>query len=132
MIASRLGRELDDANRAASHDALLTPPAQTDVREALERLRHANLAPAVPTNATKASVKAQMAHNQIGDAFDTVLSADAVECYKPARKTYEYAAKKLRVVRAASGQALEPAQTAPDVVVASLLDAATRIVARDA
>jgi 2-haloacid dehalogenase len=111
----------------------------------------------VLTNSTAKSAKAQLEHAKLSDYFDEILSADAVERYKPAREPYEYAAKRLDVkpseirlvaahgwdiagalaagCRAAFVQrpekALDPGGEAPDIVGQGMLDVARQIVEKD-
>lgn len=158
MVAEQLGRELEQEQRAAIHEAVLALPAHPDVRPALAALRESKLKLAVLTNSTKATVAAQLAHNALAGAFDHVLSADAVECYKPAREAYAHAARKLGVDRdeirlvachawdvagalAAGcqaafvrrpGKALDPAQKPPGIVAGDMGEAAARILEQDA
>lgn len=157
MAAEQLGRELAKADRAHIHEAVLTLPVHADVKPALARLRDTKLKLAVLTNSTRASVKAQLKHNGLDGAFDAVLSADAVECYKPAREAYAYAAEELKVDRdeirlvachawdiagalAADchgafvrrpGKALDPGQKEPGIVGADMAEVAARIVEED-
>lgn len=158
VIAAQRGAELAGDDRAAIREALLELPAHPDVRPALDRLKAAGLRLAVLTNSTEKSAKAQMQRAGLADYFDAVLSADAVERYKPAREAYAYAARELKVdvgemrlvaahgwdvagalaagCRAAfvarPGKALNPNGTRPDVVGDTMLDVAEQIAARDA
>ena len=91
------GRELGKSDRASIHAAMLELPAYADAKPALERLRAREVRLAVLTNSTEKSVKAQMKYAGLSDCFGEILSVDSVERYKPARETYEYAAKKLDV-----------------------------------
>lgn len=149
--------ELTADDRAAIHAAMRALPPHADVRPALDRLRATELRLAVLTNSTSASVQTQMHHAGLTDAFDAILSIDAVRRYKPAREAYAYAARRLGVgldeirlvaahgwdvagalragCRAAFVQrpekALDPRGETPDIVAADLLDVADAIVQRD-
>lgn len=158
VVATQRGVTLATDDRAAIREALLALPAHPDVRPALDRLRAAGLRMAVLTNSTEKSAKAQMHRAGLTDYFDAVLSADAVQRYKPAREAYAHAARELKVdlgeirlvaahgwdvagalaagCRAAfvarPGKALNPKGARPDVVGPTLLDVAEQIAERDA
>lgn len=149
--------ELAKADRAAIHATMLALPPHGDVRPALDRLTAAGLRLAVLTNSTEKSAKAQMKHAGLDDCFEAILSADAVQRYKPAREAYRYAAKQLAVdtdeirLVAAHGwdvagaleagckaafvarpeKALNPRGRAPDIVGADLAAVAEQIIERD-
>ncbi len=98
MTAQQLGLgEVPAAGRARIMAELLALPLHADVKPALARLRAAGVRVAVLTNSTEKSVRAQMAANGVADEFERILSADAVERYKPAREAYAYAARELGV-----------------------------------
>ncbi len=157
VVATQRGVELAAHDRAAIREALLELPPHPDVRPALEALKAKKLRLAVLTNSTAKSAKAQMRHAKLDGYFEAVLSADAVERYKPAREAYAYAAKELKVdldeirlvaahgwdvagamaagCRAAfvgrPGKALNPTARRPDVVGATMRDVAAQIIERD-
>ncbi len=98
MTAEQLGlAAVPAAGRARITAELMTLPLHADVKPALERLRAAEVRVAVLTNSTERAVRAQMEANGVADRFERLLSADAVERYKPDAKAYEYAARKLGV-----------------------------------
>jgi len=158
IVAMQGGRELATTDRAAIHEALLALPVHADVRPALDQLRAAKLRLAVLTNSTETSAKAQMKHAGLTDYFDAILSADAVQRYKPAREAYAYAAAQLDVdvgeIRlvaahgwdvagalaaggraafvARPGKALNPKGARPDIVGASMTAVAEQILERGA
>jgi 2-haloacid dehalogenase len=98
MTAQQLGvAEVPKAARGRIAAELQTLPLHADVKPALERLRGAGVRVAVLTNSTAKAVRAQMRANDVADRFERLLSADAVERYKPAREAYAYAARELGV-----------------------------------
>lgn len=98
MTAQQLGlAEVPAAGRARIKAELLTMPLHADVKPALARLREAGVRIATLTNSTEQAVRTQMTANGVADNFERLLSADAIRRYKPARETYEYAARELDV-----------------------------------
>lgn len=98
MTAQQLGLDaVSAAGRARVKRELTTLPLHADVKPALERLHAAGVRVAVLTNSTEKAVRAQMTANGVADRFERLLSADAVERYKPAAEPYEYGARKLGV-----------------------------------
>ena len=98
MTAQQLGlAAVPKAARARILAELQTLPLHADVKPALERLGAAGVRVAVLTNSTEKAVRAQMTANGVAGRFERLLSADAVERYKPAREAYGYAARTLGV-----------------------------------
>lgn len=96
-IAARLGREVTAHDRATLAQAVGTMPAYPDVRPGLALLKERGFTVATLTNSTEASALRVIEHANLRDQFDRVLSADAVQRFKPAREAYEYAATQLNV-----------------------------------
>jgi 2-haloacid dehalogenase len=97
MIARQAGVELRDEDREAIVGQLRELPAHPEVAGALGRLREAGLRLAALTNSTEQVARAQLEHAGIVDAFELVLSADAVRRLKPAPEPYRMAAERLGV-----------------------------------
>ncbi len=98
MTAQQLGlAAVPEAGRARILAELPALPLHADVRPALDRLREGGVRVAVLTNSTPKAVRAQMTANDVADAFERLLSVDAVERYKPAREAYAYASRELDV-----------------------------------
>lgn len=157
MIAEQRGVTLSAADRQSIMGGLLALPAHPDVRPALERLTDAGVRMAVLTNSTERAAQAQMAHAGLTPLFEAILSADAVQRFKPAREAYVYAARRLDVepremclvaahgwdiagalaagCRAAfvarPGKVFSPRGTRPEIVGTSMADVATQILRRD-
>ena len=68
-----------------------------DVAKNLQRLRDAGLKLAVLTNSTAKTVEAQLAFAGLQDHFGEIISADEIQCFKPAPEVYQLAAKRLGV-----------------------------------
>jgi 2-haloacid dehalogenase len=153
MTAARLGVELSDDDREAVVGGMTRLPAHPEVPAALRRLAEGGLRLAALTNSTERVARAQLEHAGIIDAFEAVLSADAVHRLKPAPEPYRMAATRLGVdpadvllvaahawdvagARAAGcqaafvarpGKVLDPLADPPDLVVTDLDDLATRL-----
>jgi 2-haloacid dehalogenase len=130
-------------------------PAHAEVPGALRRLAERGLRLAALTNSTERVATAQLGHAGLLDAFEAVLSADAVRRLKPAPEPYRMAATRLSVApadvllvaahawdvagaRAAGcqaafvarpGKVADPLALPPDLVVTDLDDLATRLLA---
>jgi 2-haloacid dehalogenase len=155
MTAVRLGVELSDGDREAVVGGMTRLPAHPEVPGALRRLTEGGLRLAALTNSTERVATAQLTHAGLLDAFEAVLSADAVRRLKPAPEPYRMAATRLGVApadvllvaahawdvagaRAAGCQAAfvarpgkvpPPPPPPPDLVVTDLDDLATRLLA---
>jgi 2-haloacid dehalogenase len=66
-----------------------------DVAQSLQRLRDAGLKLAILTNSTAKAAEAQLAFAGLRDHFAEVISADEIQCFKPAPEVYQVAAKRL-------------------------------------
>lgn len=97
MLALQQGREASPEDRATLKEALAKIPAFPDVRPGLERLKAAGFVVTTLTNSTEKSAEKLLEQAGIRRLFDHVLSADDVECYKPARQAYAYVAKELAI-----------------------------------
>ena len=97
MLALQQGRAASPEDRATLKEALAKIPAFPDVRPGLERLKAAGFVVTTLTNSTEKSAEKLLEQAGIRRLFDHVLSADDVECYKPARQAYAYAAKELAI-----------------------------------
>jgi 2-haloacid dehalogenase len=157
MTADQAGVELLKEDRDAITGRLRQLPAHPEVPAALGRLRQAGYRLAALTNSTEEVARAQLEHAGIIDAFEQVLSADAVRRLKPAPEPYLFAAERLGVevgeVRlvaahawdvagatragcaaafvARPGKVLDPLVEPPDVVGADLAEVAEGILATD-
>jgi 2-haloacid dehalogenase len=155
MTAARLGVELSDEDREAVVGGMTRLPAHPEVKGALGRLGESGLRLAALTNSTERVATAQLEHAELVEAFEVVLSADAVRRLKPAPEPYRMAADRLGVepgevllvaahawdvagalragCRAAfvarPGKVLDPLVEPPELVVADLDELADRLLA---
>jgi 2-haloacid dehalogenase len=68
-----------------------------EVARSLQRLREAGLRLATLTNSTAQTAEAQLAYAGLRDRFEQVISADEIQCFKPAPEVYHLAARRLGV-----------------------------------
>ena len=155
MTAARLGVELSDDDREAVVGGMTRLPAHPEVPGALRRLGEGGLRLAALTNSTERVARAQLEHAGLVEAFEAVLSADAVRRLKPAPEPYRMAADRLGVEPAEvllvaahawdvagalaagcqaafvarPGKVLDPLADRPELVVADLDELADRLVA---
>jgi Haloacid dehalogenase-like hydrolase len=113
MTAAQAGVELRQEDRDAIAEQLRRLPAHAEVPGALERLRAAGLRPAALTNATEQVARAQLQHAGLIDAFELVLSADAVRRLKPAPEPYRMAAERMGVTVGGCGWSRRTPGTLP-------------------
>lgn len=90
-VAARDGLDLGAAARDALAAAWQTLPAYDDVLPALRALRARNIPCAILTNGRQASAERVLAAAGVREAFDEVLSAEAVSAYKPDPRVYALA-----------------------------------------
>ena len=155
MLAERTGTDIGETDRSEIVGAMSTLPPHPEVRDALVRLRDADLRLAALTNSTREVAEAQVSSAGLRDLFDQVLSADEVKRLKPAPEPYRMVAERystdvgdVRLVAAHAwdvagalaagcraafvarpGMVLSPIGPAPDVVGADLGEVAERILA---
>ena len=127
MTAERAGARLTESDREAVAAQMRQLPAHPEVDGALRRLGDAGLRLAALTNSTEQVARAQLEHAGLIDAFDLVLSADAVRRLKPAPEPYRMAAERLGVD---IGEVRLVAAHAWDVAGAARAGCATAFVAR--
>ena len=97
MSADKDGVDLSTRDRAELLERMTTLPPYPDAAPALARLKGKGLRLAALTNGTLKSARAQLKHAELDDYFEEIMSADEVECFKPAPEPYEMAAKRLDV-----------------------------------
>ncbi|GAC1535013.1 MAG: hypothetical protein NVS2B17_04890 [Candidatus Velthaea sp.] len=156
MVATQRGHALRDEEIKTVAEEIRALLPHPDVAPALARLRGAGFRLATLTNSAPQTVEAQITNSGLRDQFDALLSVDAVRRYKPARETYDYAAKQLGVpigdiilvaahgwdvfgamragARAAfvarPGQVLIPDAPVPEIVAPTLTEVAGELIAR--
>lgn len=158
MSADKDQADLSSKDRAELLERMTTLPPYPDAAPALARLKKEGLRLAALTNGTLKSARAQLKHADLDDYFEEIMSADEVECYKPAPEPYHTAAKRLDVkpkeVRLVAAHAwdiagahaaglktafvarprkvLNPAGPKPDLQADDLLELTTSILRKDA
>lgn len=97
ITAVRYGVTLSDEERTRVLSAVSSLPPHPEVPESLELLQSEGLRLVTLTNSPPHVLEAQMQNSGLRPYFERLLSVDAVRKFKPARETYEYAAKELGV-----------------------------------
>lgn len=97
MTAEKDGVELSASDRAELLEQMTTLPPHPDAAPALRRLEEKGVRLAALTNGTLKSARAQLKHAGLADFFESILSADEVERFKPAPEPYRMAAERLEV-----------------------------------
>jgi 2-haloacid dehalogenase len=157
MLAETTGTALAAEDRERIVEQMRRLPPHSDVAPALDRLRAAGLILAALTNSPLEVARDQLAHAELADRFDAILSADQVRALKPRPEPYRLVAQTfgmnvgdVRLVAAHEwdisgalaagctaafvrrpGKVLSPLGAQPDITGADLLDVAERIVATD-
>jgi 2-haloacid dehalogenase len=68
-----------------------------EVTQNLQRFRDAGLRLATLTNSTAKTAEAQLTNAGLRDHFEQMISADEIQCFKPAPEVYHLAARRLGV-----------------------------------
>jgi 2-haloacid dehalogenase len=97
MLARRLGIDLGPDATDGVVGAMRRLPGHPDVRGGLETLRSQGHRLVALTNSPLDVARDQLAHAQVAQLFDLVLSAGEVRRLKPAREAYAHAADHARV-----------------------------------
>ncbi|MEN8238913.1 MAG: haloacid dehalogenase type II [Actinomycetota bacterium] len=155
-VSRRYGVPVAPENLAAIKGILATLPPHNDVVQGLTDLGNAGFTLAALTNSPMATATAQLDNAGIADFFDTVMSVDMVQRFKPHRSVYLQAATNLAtapsdIVMVAAhdwdiagalsagldgifierpGQQYSPAFAAPTLIAQDIAAAATPIIDR--
>lgn len=97
MVAAKHGISVRAEDKTALLGKIVHLPAHEDVVPGLKMLRDADFKTATLTNSTAEVAKKQLAFAGIDEYFDRILSADSINCLKPARSVYEMAANEFGV-----------------------------------
>lgn len=95
--ATRAGKAIHADQATALADAMAELPAHPDVADALWTLKASGFRLATLTNSRLDVVRSQLEFAELDSFFDTVLSVETVERFKPHPDTYLYAASQLGV-----------------------------------
>ncbi|MFN2459006.1 MAG: haloacid dehalogenase type II [Chitinophagaceae bacterium] len=97
MAAQALQREIEEDEKKEALALMKKLSAYTDVEEGLKLLKQAGFRLATLTNSPMQTLSAQLDPTGLTKYFEATLSIDAVQKYKPAPETYQYAAQTLGV-----------------------------------
>ena len=154
ILAATTGTQLDREDGERIVDQMRRLPPHRDATPALDRLREAGLTLAALTNSSLDVARSQLAHAELADRFDAILSADDVKAPKPrpepyhlVARTFETEAHDVRLVAAHAwdisgalaagcaaafvsrpGKVLSPLGDQPDIRGADLAEVAERII----
>jgi len=95
--AGRHGASIGDGDIAHISGVFATLPAHDDVADALDALREAGFTIAALTNSPLETAEAQLSNAGIADRFESILSVDMVNRFKPHRSVYVAASNALGV-----------------------------------
>ncbi|HEU5380896.1 MAG TPA: haloacid dehalogenase type II [Ktedonobacteraceae bacterium] len=157
MVAAHQDIALSAEDQQAILGAMRHLPPHPEVRESLERLRHAGRRIVALTNSTLQTARMQLTHAGLAPFFEQVFSCDTVARLKPAPEVYRMVATslgvemdQLRLIAAHSwdvagamhagcaaafvarpGMVLDPLFTPPDIIGADLREVVASILAHD-
>jgi 2-haloacid dehalogenase len=127
MTAQLLGKEISDDERRRLLKLILVAPPHPDVVEGLTQLKKAGYRMVTLTNSTQNVVTQQLEHAGLAKYFETSISIDDVQAYKPQLDAYKLA---LRRVNVKAGQAMLIAAHGWDVAGAAAAGLQTAFIAR--
>ncbi|HSW74695.1 MAG TPA: haloacid dehalogenase type II [Candidatus Saccharimonadales bacterium] len=97
MIAKAHGVSVGENDKMAILGKVAQLPPHPEVRAALAKLKEHGFQMATLTNSTYEVAEKQLQNAGISQYFDKILSVDAIQKLKPAKETYEMAAKEFNV-----------------------------------
>lgn len=89
-VGTRLGVALDDDEKRVLLKLYLRLPAFPDVKNAIGSLREAGYTLVALTNGTEESVRALLRNAGLIQYFETIISVDTIETFKPNPAVYEH------------------------------------------
>ena len=95
MVAHNHGLTLSPETAKNAVSSILSLPAHSDVRPALEELKRAGFRMVTLTNSSQAAVDAQMQNADLTHLFEKRLSVEEVQLFKPHGHVYKWAARKM-------------------------------------
>ena len=95
--STRAGKSLSTEEAAGMVDAMSQLPAHPDVADGLAALKDYGFRLATLTNSRLDVAHAQLSSAGLDSYFDTVMSVETVQRFKPHPATYQYAAEQLDV-----------------------------------
>jgi 2-haloacid dehalogenase len=93
MIAEKHGITVAESDKMALLGKIAQLPPHPEVASALEKLKGHGFQMATLTNSTYEVAEKQLQNAELSQYFDKILSVDAIKKLKPAKETYEMAAK---------------------------------------
>ena len=97
MVAKNQGIELSDEAAKQAISPIRSLPPHPDVKPALEQLKQAGYRIVTLTNSSQAGVDTQMKNAGLYDLFETRLSIEELQMFKPHSHVYKWAAHKMKV-----------------------------------
>lgn len=97
MVARNAGIELTDETAKQAIAPIRSLPPHPDVKPALEQLKQAGFRMVTLTNSSQAGVDTQMKNAGLTDLFETRLSIEELQMFKPHSHVYKWAARKMQV-----------------------------------
>ena len=95
MVARNHGVNLSPEEARTAVSSIMSLPAHSDVRPALEELKSEGFRMVTLTNSSQAAVDAQMQNANLTDLFEKQLSVEEVQLFKPHSHVYKWAARKM-------------------------------------
>ena len=97
MTANALKTDVDENEKKAALATIKELPAYPDVPKGLQLLKENGFRLITLTNSPSATLTAQLQYAKLTGYFEATLSIDSIKKYKPAVKTYQWAAEQLSV-----------------------------------
>lgn len=97
MTAKALQKEIEEDEKKEALALMKKLSAYADVEDGLKLLKQAGFRLATLTNSPMQTLTAQLEYTGLTKYFEATLSIDAVQKYKPAPESYQYAAQTLGV-----------------------------------
>jgi len=97
MAAKALEKEIEEDEKKEALALMKKLSAYADVEKGLKPLKEAGFRLATLTNSPMSTLTAQLQHSGLTTYFEATLSIDAIQKYKPATESYQYAARTLGV-----------------------------------
>lgn len=97
MVARNQGIELSEEAARQAIAPIRSLPPHPDVKPALEQLKQAGYRIVTLTNSSQAGVDTQMKNAGLFDLFETRLSIEELQMFKPHTHVYKWAARKMKI-----------------------------------
>lgn len=97
MVARRQGLSLSQEKAREILKPIRSLPAHADVPEGLSKLKNAGYSLAAFSNSGNKALEEQMSHSGLKSYFDQLLSVEEIGLFKPHRRVYSWASRKMGV-----------------------------------